>query len=562
MSDSPRRVLAIGLDGATFDVLTPLMDAGRLPNLRALCTQGSWGRLRSTVPPLTAPAWTSFATGVNPGKHGIFQFFQSSNQRGPRVALDSVVDRSAIRAPAFWRFLNDAGLRVGLVNVPMTYPPPVVDGFVIAGMPAPLRTKTLTYPAELQKRLPGYRLDLPYFLGGREFQAAYVPAARRFLTDLSELLEERGRHAVKLMREEVWDFFMIVFTETDRMGHYLWSAHPGGEACGGRTADGEATLVDAVVDWYARLDRVLGEVLGAAGPGTAVLVMSDHGMGPAAKRRVYFNDWLRERGYLELDAGSHSNLNAWLWRLGLSRDRLARLAGRLPAPLVAPLVRRAGRVEVPLNYELSRAYYQPIYEFIGGLHIVERPPDIVLGSAAYEELREELAVGLVALRDPATGEPVLERVYRREELYHGPYTELAPDLVLILQPRFIGNHRIGSETLVADRVELSTAASVQGAHRFDGVFIAAGPGLRSGGEIEGLCIEDLAPTTLHLLEQPVPASLDGQVPAEIFEAEVLRRRPVRIVESVTPTSDEPGSGFSAAEERELRRQLEGLGYLN
>jgi predicted AlkP superfamily phosphohydrolase/phosphomutase len=561
MSDTPRRVLAIGLDGATFDVLTPLMESGRLPNLRALCEQGSWGRLRSTVPPLTAPAWTSFATGVNPGKHGIFQFFQPSNRRGPTVALDSVVNRTAIRAPALWQHLSAAGLHVGLVNVPMTYPPPVVDGFVVAGMPAPLHAKTLTYPPELQERMPDYRLDLPYFMGGREFQAAYVPAARRFLTDLTGLLEERGRHTVRLMREEAWDFFMVVFTETDRLGHYLWPAHPGAGAGDQPASDGEAALADAVVEWYTRLDRVVGEVLAAAGPGTAVLVMSDHGMGPAAKRRVYFNDWLRAGGYLELDTGSRFNLNAWLLRLGLSRDRLAKLVGRLPSALVAPLVRRVGSVEVPLNRQRSRAYYEPIYEFIGGLRIVERAPDMVPGSAAYEELREELAAGVRALRDPATDEPVIEGVYRREELYHGPHTEMAPDLVLVLRPRFTGNHRVGNEALIADRVEVATAAPVRGAHRSDGVFMAAGPGLRPGGEVEGLCIEDLAPTALHLLGQPVPASLDGQVPADIFEPEALRRRPVQIVETAAETSAEAGPGFSAAEEKEVRRQLEGLGYL-
>ena len=359
MDDRSQRVLAIGLDGATLDVLIPLMESGHLPNLSELCSRGSWGRLRSTVPPLTAPAWSSFATGVNPGKHGVFQFFQPRGQKGPTVNFEALVNGTAIRAPTLWQILSAAELRVGLVNVPMTYPPPVVAGFVVAGMPAPLRPEIFTYPAELQDRLQGYRIDLPYFMGGREFQADYVPAAREFLADLERLMGERGRHTLRLIRTGPWDFFMVVFTETDRLGHYLWSAHPSAQGDRGGPA-----LAGEVADWYRRLDEVLGEVVAAAGPETAILVMSDHGMGPAAERRVYFNDWLCQSGYLTLDSRRASNLNFWLRRLGLSRDRLARIFRWLPRAVVAPLVRWGSAVEMPIDYVASRAYYEPIYEFI------------------------------------------------------------------------------------------------------------------------------------------------------------------------------------------------------
>jgi predicted AlkP superfamily phosphohydrolase/phosphomutase len=547
MSDSPRRVLSIGLDGATFDVLTPLMDAGRMPNLRGLRDSGSWGPLRSTVPPLTAPAWASFATGMNPGKHGVFQFFQGSSAQGPRVASDAVVNATSIRAPTLWQRLGAGGLRVGLVNVPMTYPPPPVNGFVVAGTPAPLRPRTLTYPPELATRLRGYRLDLPYFLGGREFQAQYVPAARRLLSEMAGLLEERASFTLRLLREEPWEFFMVVFTETDRLGHYLWPYDNRDRADG---------VGEAVVAWYERLDAVLGELVAAAGPGSSVLIMSDHGMGPAATRRVYFNDWLLQRGELALD-NRRRNLNTWLWRVGLSRDRLARLLRRLPGGFARSLVRRGGQVEVPLDLGATRAYYVPIYEFVGGISIVPRLPELAPGTLAYETLRDRLAAELSALRDPATGEAVVECVYRREELYAGPYLTEAPDLILVLHPRFVGNHRVGNQAVVADRVEL---AQVRGAHRFDGIFLASGAGLSAAGRQEGLRIEDLAPTILYLLGLPVPEEMDGRVLAEVLDPDLLAATPIRYCdESLTAVG--AAQGLAAGEEEEVRRQLEGLGYL-
>lgn len=543
----PKRILVIGLDGATFDVLRPLMEADCLPNLSSLLEQGSHAPLLSTIPPLTAPAWSTFATGVNPGKHGVFEFFQTS-----RDGSRAVVTSGSLRCPTLWDYLGQAGKRVGLVNVPMTYPPQAIRGFVVSGIPAPLQPRVFTSPPELAERLPGYRIDLPYFLGGREFQAEYVPAAKRLLKDLRELMEVRGEYALKLMREERWDLFMVVFTETDRVGHYLW---PSLEEVVHEAKQGPRSELAL---WFSALDEVIGRLVQEAGPDTGILVVSDHGMGPAASRRFFLNDWLLQRGFLSLRGRAWTNPNTWLWKLGISRDAAARLAGRLPRTGLGMLRARVGRTDVPVDHQKSRAYMQPIYEFIAGIRLVEG----ALPEAACPELLEEIGAALQGATDPGTGKPIVDKVYRRDEIYHGPHASASPHLIAMLDCDFVANHRVGNKALVADRQEIQTKVFVTGAHRFEGVFVAKGPGIRRRRSPHfAFRLQDIAPSVLYLLGLPVPDHMDGRVLLEIMDESVTRRKPIQYANGVLTASSTGRPGLSAREEAEVRRQLEGLGYL-
>jgi predicted AlkP superfamily phosphohydrolase/phosphomutase len=535
------RVLVIGLDGATFDVLTPLVEQGRMPNLGKFMSGGSWGNLRSTMPPLTAPAWSSFATGMNPGKHGVFQFFQSHGG-GPKVDLDSVVNSTSIRAPTLWDRLSNAGLKVGLINIPMTYPPQPVNGFVVSGMPAPLKPDQFTYPPELAERLAGYRLDLSYFMGGREFQAQYVPASQSLLRDMSQLLRERQDAALKLMREDEWDFFMVVFTETDRLGHHLWA----------RTPEEVTQIEGPLAMWYQELDGAIDRLVAEAGADCDVLIMSDHGMGPSASRRVYVNDWLIERGYLKLLPATGSR--AVLKRAGITRDRAARLLRLLPASVSHRLIRAASHDGVPVDWQKTRAYYTPIYEFIGGIELVRSE---AADDFEVEMLRDRLRQQLSTLVDPLTQEAAIRRIWDRDELYSGPFIGDAPDLIIEFHPKFVGNHRTGNHGVFADRVEV---AAVRGAHRFEGIFLGAGTSIAKTERRDDYAIEDIAPTILYLLGQPIPEELDGRVLTNIIDPSVLRARQPQYVaeggEFVRPAVE-----LDAAEEEQIRRQLAGLGYL-
>ena len=155
-----QRVLVVGLDGGTLDVIRPLAEGGLLPNVASMLRQGAWGTLRSTTPPHSAPAWASFATGANPGRHGVFHFRAIDRSFYEGSDYTRIVDARSIALPTLWERVSQAGKRVGVLNVPLTYPAQSVNGFLVAGMPAPPNPTAFTYPAELAASLPGYEIDV------------------------------------------------------------------------------------------------------------------------------------------------------------------------------------------------------------------------------------------------------------------------------------------------------------------------------------------------------------------------------------------------------------------
>jgi hypothetical protein len=155
------RILVIGLDGATYDLLQPMIQAGWLPNVQRALNEGAHGVLRSTVPPLTAPAWTSFQTGLNPGRHGVFSFQRRSRRHAlEREFVNSTSHRWATR---LWHWLAQHGLTSGVINLPMTWPPqPMPTGsYLVSGMETPSTDHPFTDPPELadELRARGYICD-------------------------------------------------------------------------------------------------------------------------------------------------------------------------------------------------------------------------------------------------------------------------------------------------------------------------------------------------------------------------------------------------------------------
>ncbi len=512
-----RSVLCIGLDGATFDVLTPWMDDGTLPSLAAIRSSGVWGNLASTVPPLTASAWTSFMTGRNPGSHGVFHFLDLADHAAYARGQRRLAPTSAAETPAIWDIISHEGGRAGLVNVPMTYPPRPVNGLMITGMMTPPHAP-FTYPADLAGQLDGYRIDVARFEGetpfARDTDDAYgVSDVDGVIREYHELLLTRGAVVNRLVRREPWDFFMVVFTGTDRIGHYAWPYHePADPPIGGDVA---AQRRRAVRDYYRALDAIIGDLVDAAGPHAVTLIMSDHGMGPAWDRYVHMNGWLFEHGLIALDQSkaTRSNADRWLLRLGIPRDKVARLARALP--ISKSTIRRAAKAagRVTIDPHMSQAFFMPIYNHVGGIHL---NPGAT--STSGDLLQDQLMAELREMCDPATGERIFRRVATRSEIYHGPYTHTMPDIITIAEPQYSGSMRVSHFTsMVTPRQNVE----IPGAHRDNGIFLATGPDIQHEcNELSGLRIEDLAPTILHLLDCPVPEQMDGRV---LFEAMVPNR---------------------------------------
>jgi predicted AlkP superfamily phosphohydrolase/phosphomutase len=286
-----RRVLVIGLDGGTFGVIRPLAEKGALPNLSRMMAQGSCAVLESTIPSFTAPAWCSFITGTNPGKHGVFDFVKDY---GLGFTCASYGSRD-LREKTVFRLLSDAGKRVLALDIPMTYPPEEVNGALVTGLMTPGDACEFTCPKELKRELSErfgtftFDVEAPDTESGDYSQA--IAVKRQILGMVAQRFAIMGH----LMATREWDFGMAVVTGTDRVQHFFWkyfdATHPRHDA------SAPPELKGAVEDVFRSVDDGIGALVSQAGPDALTLIVSDHGHGPLYKI-FHMNRWLSRNGFL------------------------------------------------------------------------------------------------------------------------------------------------------------------------------------------------------------------------------------------------------------------------
>ncbi len=553
------RVLVVGLDGATFDLIQPWADAGELPGLKRIMRGGVHGSLRSTLPPMTAPAWTSFATGSNPGRHGLYDWI--ARQPGDYAFLP--VTAADARVPTVYQLLGDAGRRVCVMNVPMTYPASPVNGVMISGMPAPSLQHEVSYPPEALEEIVGAVGD--YILYPDPGQAYSDSGIDSFLSRLYDCTDLRIKAFDYLRAREDWDFAMVVFNGTDTVSHAMW-----------KFMDPQHPLHDpsrypkygsAIKDFYREVDGYLGRVVSELDEDTVLVVMSDHGFGPFHKF-IHVNNWLIREGFMAVRRGPRSQVKQGLFRAGFSP--MAVYNGLMSLGLGAlkrEVVRGNGQGLLKtlflsfedVDWARTQAYslgnVGQIFLNVAG----REPQGCVQPGAHYEEVREAIMARLADLRDPATGEAVVEAVYRREDIYQGDHVERAPDILFL--PRRLEYFGFGEYEFGSHQVIEPMRRGISGTHRMHGIFLAYGAGVRPGVVVEGAAITDLAPTMLHLMGEPVPKHMDGRVLQEIL---VDGARPVVYDSSSLSTGGAQGSngaGLSAADRDTLAERLRSLGYV-
>ena len=565
------KVVVIGLDAATWTVIRPCMAEGKMPNLAKLMKAGVSGTLESILPPITPPAWTSFMTGKNPGKHGIFHFVETE-YGGYAMNYANATSR---RSPTVWKLLNNAGYSVGTMNIPFTYPPEPLNGFQISGMDTPSETSPFIHPPELReelvKHLGGIQLDIR-FLGAMSTDER----RNQVLAEMKQIDKQWTKAALYLLENHPQDVMMFVFMSIDTVQHHFWQhmdkehfLHDPKRA---------AKFGDAVRKVYERLDAAAGQIIDRLPPETAVFVVSDHGGGPVVDRTIFLNRYLAQLGLLHYDEKTTSGIRSLgkkLLRVSFSMLR-STLSSRQKSWLARlfPKIRQKSEMAyssfTSIDWSRTKAYCSEVLASPPCIWINLKgvKPQGIVDPGAYDALVTFIIEKLAELKDPRTGKPVINRVYRRNEIFHGPFAHEGADLVLdwwsedslfSSQPSFPED--TGKPALIIREHRPSETSEWGGTHRLNGIVIGRGSGFKSGAEIANARLIDIAPTLLHLLGVPVPEDMDGKVLASAFQPDFLLARPIRSgAASGTSVTDRP-SGYTDEEAAKVEERLQALGYL-
>jgi len=553
---SSEKVFILGLDGASPEIIDSLIGLGKLPAFRKLKEEGVMGRLRTTIPPITGSAWSSFMTGKNPGKHGIFDFI---HRKEGTYQLSPINARLREGRP-FWSWASDAGKKICVFNVPVTYPPEKLNGMMVTGMLTPSNKTDYTFPLSLAKELDrvtqGYRIHITesYSKGGEE----------RFLKHLEEMTEKRKKAMEYLFGLEDWDVFIAIFEGTDVLQHELWHCSDRNHF---RHDSSQENLLEVIPNYYEKMDGVLKQVMERwIGPEWNLIVMSDHGAGPLYKL-LYVNNFLMRSGFLQLREGVLSSIRNLLFRQGivpmtfyhlLLRIGLGRLKKKARFGQSESLLKPFFLSFEDVDWNRTKAYC--IGSTAGQIYINlkgREPMGIVHPGTEFEEVREAIIKELKGLVDDETREPIIEEIYRKEELYSGPHLKEAPDIVFL--PRNLEIVAFGEYAFASHRI-LDPSWGVSGSHRMDGLLMMEGRRIRKGAEMEGAKIIDLAPSILYLLDLPIPREMDGKVLNRAFLPLAFDKGPVHYIEEGSFVF-QPEEVYSDTEEEELKERLRSLNYL-
>lgn len=522
---SDHRSLVLSLDGATWDILDPLIESGYLPTIESLRTGGAAGSLESVCPPITAAAWLSFQTGLDPAHHGVYTF--SHVQEGGRKS--TTVDATTIDHPTLWDYLDAQGLDTVTINLPGTYPADALPGTVISGIMAPSFDDTEavsddTVRSLVRDTVPGYEV----FRNPRDqFDPHEEP--RAFVSAMTENVHSREAVGEALLNSESWDVATVHIQATDVLQHPLWKHldpdHP---------AHDDA-LYDVVAEFYREVDDALNTILSAAreqADSLDVYLVSDHGFQPL-HRKVNADAMLEELDYL-VRPDDGGNLRTKLLELAkridifgireyvLSKEKRVSLGQKL----------NAGRVD----WERSKAWaHGNLYGYVY-LQEGANKAEIV---AAIEQFDRDHGGHLV--------DSVID--------VHDRWDNLAadvPDLVIVP-----ASH-VGLETLNAP-LDGSPVESVDyeqdfhvGGHAKDGIVVVAGDGAAEGTRLTGARLVDLMPTILARHRVGVPADVDGTVLTDAFV------NPVE-ADEIEPLTDRERE--SSEEQRQaVEDRLRNLGY--
>lgn len=527
------KALVLGLDGLDLG-LVQQFGPERLPNLHALMFRGAFAALKSVQPPATLPNWTTFLTGVDPARHGVFDF---TTRKGYRVRFTAGTVREAT---TLFAQLDQLGLRCACLSFPGTWPPERLEhGIFVSGWDAPVAfeaDRSFMWPPSLYDETVE-RFGAPSFDDVDEFHADAPGWIERLPDALVKRVGRKADWARWLLDRQDWDVFALYFGESDTASHYLWAYHdpdsprgPGGVSVEQR---------EGLQRVYEALDHALGSLTAAAGGAeTEVTVLSDHGSGGSSDKVLYLNRLLAQHGLLRFRA-----------RRGRGGAGLKEIALRRFPPRLREQMFRLGNAWLPSRLESNVRFggidmahtvaFSDELNYFPGIHLnlAGREPRGIVHAEQKRETVLRIRACLMGTRDPWSGKPVFRDLIPREEIFEGPRLERAPDLLVDLHlddgysynlmpsgPQRPARAAPWRQSLMdarafdgspfrrlAEHEKLGKKGrSLPGSHRAHGFMALAGPSVKPVGRIDAH-IADLSATLLCRLGLSVPSSFMGRV---------------------------------------------------
>jgi len=492
------KVLIIGIDGGTFKLITPWVKEGKLPTITELMRGGVHGILKSTIPPVTSPAWQSFMTGCNPGKHGIFCFWDEKGR---------ICTSKDLKKPPFWELIGIEGYKSIIIGVPCTWPPKPFNGIIVTGQPVP-EGKPYTYPPSIQKEIS----SMGYIIGSSSQLIRALATSKKAREELIEIERKKTECLIYLAKKYSWNLICIVYKAPDQIQHVLYDKK------------------HIIFEVYEQIDNLIRQLINTLKP-EYVFIVSDHGFNEYNKV-ININKYLIDRGYLvrvkenSKPAGRPNSEKvgmSWtrsvLSLVGMDQEKLIRITPKFLLDAIRKFIPygiRQQLIEKPvykIDYEKSLAYCIAGTDF--GIRINRNK---FYSKMDYDAFRDKLIKELMSIKDPKTGKCVFKWIKHAEEVYAGEFTNQAPDLI------YSANNGYYPRTQLWGKSTIETSKTF--AHDPDGIFIAHGEGIKENYKLEfDINILDIAPTILYLFDLPIPNYMDGKVLTSILspQAEVAHK---------------------------------------
>jgi len=513
------KVIVIGLDGATFDLIDKFLEDSYLPTLKRLISMGVRAKARSIIPPVSASAWTSIITGVNPGKHGLFDF---SKRKAHSYSVRPVFSTD-VKVKTLWSILGEYGYKTIAVKVPGTYPPEKINGVLISGFPTPEEKEDFVYPREVL-----YELREKFGKFKLQPQTPITDSNEdKFLNEMMEITEIQTEIVRYLMKKYEWDLLFNVFMITDAIPHHFYKYFDENHPL--YNSKKAKKYSDAILKSYEQVDNAIAKILKEAPSDAVIFLISDHGFAPVYYA-FYSNTWLLKEGYLKIKRKPIPLIKYLLFKCGFNLSSVYRMIKKMTrmhkiekiayekSSFLLKLKDMIFLSMLDIDWERSKAYSLGNFGQIF-INLKGREPMGCVDTTQYDSLVEEIILKLKGLKDKY-GNVLFDIVLRGKDVYTGPYAEYGADILFMnSKSRYmaIRTMEFGSNKIISVHPVWS------GAHTLEGIFVAAGKIIKKC-KLSEIKLYDITPTILHLFGIPIPRYMDGQV-LDIFKENVAVNRP-------------------------------------